>query len=94
MELTERTLHRLQRDFKASELDRARYIIESVDIGGHDETQGSERIQVAMLILAGRNLDRLLEAAVLTETDWRDLLVDADLADDDWRPKVDAYLAP
>jgi lipase chaperone LimK len=91
MNLTARILSRLERDFKASERDRARYIIESVDIGD-DETEGSERIQTAMLMLANGNLDRLLEAAVLTETDWRDLLVDADLADDDWRPKADAYL--
>lgn len=93
MNLTARTLSRLERDFKASEQDRARYVIESVDIGD-DEAQGSERIQAAMLMLANGNLDRLVEAAALTETDWRDLLVNADLADDDWRPKADAHLTP
>ena len=89
--LTSRTLDRLERDFGSSKRDRAVYVIESVDIGD-DETDGSERIQTAMLMLAHGNLDRLLEAATLAETDWRDLLMNADLGGEDWRERVEAFL--
>jgi len=91
MHLTDRTLARLERDFGASNAERARYVMEAVDIG-HDETPLSERVQAAMLIAAGGNLDRLLEAAALAETDWRDLLVNTDLANEDWPQRVDAFL--
>jgi len=93
MRLTDRMLARLDRDFGPSKAARARYLVEAVDIG-HDETPLSERIQAALLIAAGGNLDRLLEAAALAETDWRDLLVNTDLADEDWPRRVDAFLAP
>jgi hypothetical protein len=92
VELTPRVSERLDRDF-GDRRDQAVYVIQAVDIGAV-ETEGSERIQTAMLICAAGDLDRLVDAAALAETDWRDLLVNAELADDDWRDGVDAYLAP
>ena len=52
-----------------------------------------ERIQVAALILARRDLRRLADALVLGRTDWRDLLVAAGLADEGWQDLVEAELA-
>lgn len=93
MKLTPRILARLELDFAVSKRDQAVYVIESVDIGDA-ENDGSERIQAAMLMVAGGNPDRLLEAATLAETDWRDLLMSADLGTEDWPARVEAYLAP
>jgi hypothetical protein len=53
-----------------------------------------ERIQVAALIVADGDLRRLNEAVVLGRTDWRDLLVAADLANEGWQDLVEAELAP
>jgi hypothetical protein len=53
-----------------------------------------ERIQLAALLLARGDLRRLDDALVLGHTDWRDLLVNAGLADDGWRERVDSELAP
>jgi len=92
MKLTPRTLDRLDRDF-GDRGNRAVDVIKMVDLGP-DETNGDERIVTAMLIWAAGDLDRLLDAAALAELDWRDLLVNAELADDGWRDAIDAYLAP
>jgi hypothetical protein len=60
-----------------------------------DELPGyaaSERVQAAVVKLAGgdlRRLDRQLQEARI---DWRDVLVAAGFAHEDWRDQVDAYL--
>ncbi|WP_433335531.1 hypothetical protein [Spirillospora sp. CA-294931] len=52
-----------------------------------------ERIQLAALRAASADLTRLNSAITLGRTDWRDLLVGAELADGDWRERVDAELS-
>jgi hypothetical protein len=52
----------------------------------------SERIQAAIVIVASGQLGRLTDAIALAQTDWRDILVDAGLADDDWRQRLDSLL--
>jgi hypothetical protein len=46
-----------------------------------------DRIQLAMIKLAGTDIGKLREAATLAALDWRDLLVAAGLANADW-PRV------
>lgn len=41
-----------------------------------------ERFRFAVLKLSGGNLSKLLEAVMLAQTDWRDVLVAAGFADD------------
>ena len=41
-----------------------------------------ERIQVAAIKASGGSIERLVDVIVLAQTDWRDLLVGAGLADD------------
>jgi hypothetical protein len=53
-----------------------------------------ERVQVAALVVAQGNLRRLDEAVALGRTDWRDLLVAAGLADEDWQDQLEVELAP
>ena len=91
MKVTPRALDRLDRDF--GDRQQALDVIEMVNIGS-DGADFDERILTAMLISAAGNLDRLLDAASLAEEDWRDLLVNADLANEDLPDEVDGYLAP
>jgi hypothetical protein len=51
-----------------------------------------ERIQIAVLKISGGDLDEFQKAIECSQTDWRDLLVSADFADDvqahkNWFPK-------
>lgn len=62
---------------------------------GYDaETLASERVQAAIVLLAGGDLGRLRQALDLAAVDWRDLLVAAGLADDDWPGRLDRELGP
>lgn len=56
------------------------------------ERQSPERIQAAIVLLAAGDVARLEQAAVLAETDWRDVLVAAGLADADWPSRLDHEL--
>ncbi|GAB2801075.1 hypothetical protein GCM10027176_01440 [Actinoallomurus bryophytorum] len=53
-----------------------------------------ERIQVAALLLGRGDLERLDGALDLGRRDWRDLLVAAGLAHEDWPVRVAAELDP
>ncbi|MEV7797220.1 hypothetical protein AB0O68_35585 [Streptomyces sp. NPDC087512] len=49
-----------------------------------------EKITAAVVILADGSVDKLLDAIELMETDWRDLLIAAELARVDWPSRLDA----
>ena len=56
-------------------------LLELTELAWHDcygEVSPSEEIIEDMLLLSGGNLERLIEAALLGVTDWRDLRVAAD----------------
>jgi hypothetical protein len=61
---------------------------------GTGDPAGIERVQAAAVLLAGGSLAELREAVVLGRTDWRDLLVAAGLAHDDWPARLDEALGP
>ena len=52
----------------------------------------SERVQAAIVLWSGGDLGRLHEAIALAGADWRDVLVRADLADEDWSSRLDDEL--
>jgi hypothetical protein len=54
--------------------------------------QSRERIQAAIVLLAGGDPAELERAAALAEIDWRDVLVAAGLAHEDWPERLDAEL--
>ena len=54
----------------------------------------SERVQAAIVLVAGGDRRRLRDALDLAATDWRDLLVWAELADADWPARLDRALGP
>ena len=58
---------------------------------GHEMLAG-ERVRAAIVLLAAGDLGRLRQALNLAKADWRDVLMAADLADEDWPARLDAAL--
>lgn len=56
------------------------------------EKQSLERIQAAIVLVAAGDAGRLDQAAALAESDWRDVLVAAGLANEDWPARLDDEL--
>jgi hypothetical protein len=54
----------------------------------------SERVQAAVVLWASGDLAPLRDACHLSGVDWRDVLVRAGLADEDWRTRLDVELGP
>jgi hypothetical protein len=82
-----RLRRRIARDFP--DPGTAREIESLVGEAGDDE-----RVQAAVVIWGRGDLDRIRNAQELALQDWRDVLVRAGLAEDDWRLKLDAELGP
>jgi hypothetical protein len=57
-----------------------------------DHPAHAERVQAAVVVLARGNLGRLKDSILLARTDWRDVLVAAGLANEDWPARLDAEL--
>lgn len=88
---------RIQRDFP--EPGSANGIIAALDrlpeaAGYGEEVLRSERIRAAIVLYADGDLVRFRRAVQLAMTDWRDLLMTADLGHDDWPARLDAALGP
>jgi hypothetical protein len=56
--------------------------------------QDVERIQAALVIGTGGDWQAFQAMLRLAHTDWRDLLVNAELADGDWPARLDDVLGP
>jgi hypothetical protein len=86
----------VQRDFAESEGDAdadavvARLASLDLPLAAGDT---AERVQAALVLLAGGSWKRFEAAVAQAETDWRDTLVAAGLADGDWPARVEAFLA-
>ena len=82
--LSDQTEARLVRAFGGADLAEARRLLESDCAEGVPgwEGAGLDRIRAAALRLSGGDLGLLLEAIVLAQTDFRDLLVAAGFAND------------
>ncbi|MDA8322945.1 MAG: hypothetical protein M0030_24495 [Actinomycetota bacterium] len=60
---------------------------------GYDaETLASERVQTAIILLAAGDIRRLRQALDLAMSDWRDVLVAAGLANENWPQRLDEEL--
>jgi len=62
--------------------------------GYDDEMLASERVQAAIVLVAAGDIGRLRRAIDLAAADWRDVLVAAGLADQDWPVKLERQLGP
>jgi len=69
--------------------------VELPQIDRRGNAAGRERVQAAMLAYADDDGDRLVEIAVLAETDWRDVLMaDPRFAREGWEEHVTSLLGP
>ncbi|HKV87702.1 MAG TPA: hypothetical protein VJT78_06875 [Candidatus Dormibacteraeota bacterium] len=87
VELTHRLLARIKRDFGPS----ADHLVDQLIDSGH---QDSERVMAAIVLIAKGDPDHLRQAIELSRIDWRDVLVGGDLANEDWRDRLDSFLGP
>jgi hypothetical protein len=79
-------------DVSEAEQLLARECAENLPLVSNPTPGGLERLRFAALRLSDGNLHRLRDAIALAKTDWRDLLVAADFAEDvhahqSWHPR-------
>jgi hypothetical protein len=55
---------------------------------------GTERVHAAIILLAQGDITRFRRALTLSTQDWRDVLVAARLAGEDWPTRLDQELGP
>lgn len=95
--ISTRLERRIRHDFPepGSAPEIMRMLDELPDTAGYDaESFRSERLQAAVILLARGSTRRFREAVRLALTDWRDLLVAAELAHGDWPDRLRAELGP
>jgi len=89
--VSQRVADRVARDFPAAKQADVLDLLDSISRGSwriFESETGRERIQAAVLKLAGGNIDALLAAAAEVEIDWRDVLVAAGMENEDWPERV------
>jgi hypothetical protein len=94
--ITPRLQRRIERDFPetGSATEVARLVMDASDGRPFAHLSDDERIQAAIVLYAQQDRDRLADALALARLDWRDLLVGAELADEDWPRVLDMELGP
>lgn len=68
--------------------DSAETVLKMIEDAGFPLNDDNARIVYAILKLSGSNLIKLSEAIALAESDWRDVLVAAKLANENWEQKI------
>ncbi|MFE4608872.1 hypothetical protein ACWFRQ_36010 [Streptomyces niveus] len=87
---------RIRRDFPGpgSAAEIMRMLDELPGTAGYDmEHFAGERLQAAIVLLAEGSIRRFHESVGLALTDWRDLLVAAELDDKTWPDRLQAQLS-
>ena len=79
---------RVRRDFPPDRVVSVLNRLEALELPSA-ENQSLERVQAAIVLAAAGDEGRLEQAFAQAETDWRDILVAADLADENWRERLD-----
>ncbi|MEV0094007.1 hypothetical protein [Streptomyces sp. NPDC050738] len=93
--MSARLERRIHEDFpeRGSAPEIMRILDGLTETAGHDaECCAGERLQAAIIVLAQGSVRQFRDAVQLALTDWRDLLVAADLADENWRDRLQAEL--
>ena len=94
--VTDRLRARVLRDFGPGAdadavLTRLETIPEAISAA---ELQDPERLQAACVLPARGDREKFRRIVDLATVDWRDALLAADLAEDDWAVNLDAELGP
>jgi hypothetical protein len=87
MEVTSRLRSRIERDF--GESGNAEGVCRLVG-----EASDTERVQAAIVLTAAGRIADLRDAIALAQIDWRDVLMNAGLANEDWPTRLEAHLGP
>ena len=89
--MTPRLEARIRSDFAA---DDAKLVVDELDALTLPLIDGSapERIQAAIVMLAGGDLAKFDEAVRIARVDWRDVLVASGLGNVDWPARLDLEL--
>lgn len=96
--VTERLCRRIRLDFPDEQAARGvagslRALVADLGPSGMRGTS-TERLAAAVLFVAWGDVQRLRVAVGTAKTDWRDLLVSAGLANEDWPARLDEELGP
>jgi hypothetical protein len=94
--ITPRFQRRIERDFPepGSATEVTRLVMDASDGRPFAHLSSDERIQAAIVLYARQDRERLAHAIALAHLDWRDLLLGAELADEDWPRVLDIELGP
>jgi hypothetical protein len=95
--VSERVARRVRRDFPepGSAPEILRILGELPEIAGSSGAMfGSERLHAAIVLSARGSFSRFRAAVRLAVEDWRDSLVGAGLADEDWPTRLDTEFGP
>ena len=88
MRLSEIVRAEVERRFGPADAEEALRVLEAADLpflGSEDRAAGVARVHLAILKLAAGSLAALAATAREASIDWRDVLVAAGLADENWR---------
>jgi hypothetical protein len=90
-DLTPRLVNRIHRDFPAGSAEEAARRLTDLpaDVFG---LQDHERVMAAIVLASAGQWQRFVYFIRLVAQDWRDVLVDGGLADEDWRDRLSAEL--
>lgn len=87
MEVTSRLRKRIESDFGASgDFEEVCRLV--------GEASDTERVQAAIVLTARGRLADLHDVIALAQIDWRDVLINAGLAHEDWPTRLDEQLGP
>ncbi len=82
---------RVRNDFSVAAANDALRSLGALNFEGI-EPQGRERIQAAIVLLAGGDPAKFDHYVSLANADWRDVLVSSGLGDEDWPVRLDKEL--
>jgi hypothetical protein len=79
-------------DFDSTSVEVVLNRLTELDLPFIESDEGRERVQAAIVLIARGRYEDFERAAALAETDWRDVLVAAGLANGDWPERLDDKL--
>lgn len=83
MQISSEMISLIREKFESSDSEAILSAVETLDEQDFDD-QDPDRIAGAIAVLAKRNMKNLSGIIQSAETDWRDLLLGAGIADEDW----------
>jgi hypothetical protein len=86
---TQRLVDKIRRDFSSKEADTVLELLDELGTyGGELDDDQHERVQAAIVLFANGDSRRFLQALAWAEGDWRDALVQGELAHEDWPERL------